>query len=261
MNRSAVILPIVMALFGAQALFAQAVIHDTEIPAGIRNNRFFVESVRLTILAQQAFDDGDYLASVQFSEEAVRFSYLSDEFVRLQLKIRETDNAIAAARAKLNYAASVDAATRYPAEYSAAQIAFTEATRFRSAEEWDNAIDSANQVLAALAVITDLPPVEIVQPEPEPEPEPEPQQIFLPAQYTVRLWVTYRDSLWDIAGRPWAFNDPRQWRLLYEANRAIMPQPGNSDLIHPGMILEIPSIRGETRQGMWEDGVEYPPLP
>ena len=256
-----ILLTLLVILFGAQTIFAQAVPADQDIPAGIRNNRFFVESVRLTILAQQAFDEGDYLASIEFSEEAVRFTYLSDEYVRLQLKIRETDNAIAAARRQLDYAAAVDAATRYPSEYSQAQTAFSEARTYRAAEDWDDAIAAANRVLVALANITDLPPVIIAQPEPQPEPEPVPQQIFLPAQYTVRPWVDHRDSLWDIAGRAWVFNDPYQWRRLYEANRARMPEPGNPDLIHPGMILDIPSIRGETRQGMWELGVEYPPLP
>jgi hypothetical protein len=39
-----------------------------------------------------------------------------------------------------------------------------------------------------------------------------------------------------------------------------MPQPSNPDLIHPGMILDIPSIRGESREGMWVDGRTYMPL-
>ncbi|MCL2374176.1 MAG: LysM peptidoglycan-binding domain-containing protein, partial [Treponema sp.] len=185
------------------------------------------------------------------SEEAVRFTYLSDEFVRVQLLIRETDNAIAAARSQLNFAVAADAATRYPFEYETAQTAYGEARDYRAAEEWYDAIDAAHRVLAALANVSGLPPAAIA----------EPGQVFLPAQYTVRPWATYRDSLWNIAGREWAFGDPWQWRRLYEANRATMPQPGNPDLIHPGQVLNIPSIRGETRQGMWQPGVAYPPLP
>jgi hypothetical protein len=30
-----------------------------------------------------------------------------------------------------------------------------------------------------------------------------------------------------------------------------MPDPANPDLIEPGMVIDIPSIRGETREGMW----------
>ena len=83
----------------------------------------------------------------------------------------------------------------------------------------------------------------------------------LPAQYTVRSWNVSGDSLWSIAGQPWAYNDPTQWRLIYDANREKMPQADNPDLIRPGMILDIPSIQGETRSGMWRDGTAYTPLP
>ncbi|MCL2380586.1 MAG: LysM peptidoglycan-binding domain-containing protein [Treponema sp.] len=247
MNRSLIIIPVLMAVFGAQAIFAQAVPADADIPASIRNNRYFVESVRLTILAQQTFDEGDYLASIQFSEEAMRFAALSDEFVYLQLRMWETDNAIAAARQRLTYATAADAASRYPQEFGVAQTAYGQALTYRAAAEWDDAIDSALQVLAALANISGLPP--------------HPAMVFLPSQHTVRLWIDTGDSLWNIAGQPWAFNDPWQWRRLYEANLDRMPDPGNPDLIHPGMILNIPSIRGETRQGMWDAAVVYPALP
>ena len=88
MNRSLIIISVVLLLFGTQTVFAQTASADSEVPTSIRNNKYFVESVRLTILAQQAFDEGDYDASTQYSEEAVRYAQLSDEYVRLQLKIR-----------------------------------------------------------------------------------------------------------------------------------------------------------------------------
>ena len=74
----------------------------------------------------------------------------------------------------------------------------------------------------------------------------------LPAQYTVRTWANERDCLWNIAGYSWVYGDPRRWTDLYNANRARLPDPSNPDLILPGMVLDIPSIRGETRQGMWD---------
>jgi nucleoid-associated protein YgaU len=80
----------------------------------------------------------------------------------------------------------------------------------------------------------------------------------LPAQYTVRSWSVYRDCFWNIAGRPWVYGDSRKWRILYDANRTKLPEPGNPDLILPGMILDIPSIQGETRRGMWNEKTEYP---
>jgi len=214
-----------------------------EIPLSVRNNRFFLESVRLTRLAEQSFNEGDFLASIQFSEEAVRQAALSDEFVLLQLKIRETDSAIAAARRRIEFADSINAARHYPDEYSEAQALFTEARRLRGAEQWDDAIEAANNVLIVLASL------------------PGDRLAALPAQYTVRQWTSTRDSFWVISGLPWVYNNPWEWRRLYNANREKLPQPNNPDLILPGMIIDIPSIRGETRQGMWEEGRTYPALP
>jgi len=215
-----------------------------EVPLSVRNNRFFLESVRLTRLAEQSFTEGDFLASIEFSEEAIRQAALSDDYVLLQLKIRETDSAIAAARRRIEFADSINAARHYPDEYSEAQALFAEARRLRGAEQWDDAIEAANSVLIALA---NLPGGD--------------RLASLPAQYTVRQWTSTRDSFWVISGLPWVYNNPWEWRRLYNANRAKLPQPNNPDLILPGMIIDIPSIRGETRQGMWEEGRTYPALP
>jgi len=240
------------------SILAAADLTDASVPASIRNNKYFLESVRLTNLAQQTFDEGDYDASYEYSAEAVRFAQLSDEYVRLQLKIKETDDAIAEARRRLDYAASVNAASRYPSEYSQAQTAYTEARSYRAAENWDEAIAAARRVLSALAAVTGEQPQ---QPAAAPPPVQQPEPVRLPAQYTVRPWALTKDCLWNIAGRAWVFNDPKQWKRLYDANKSRMPQPNNPDLIEPGMVLDIPSIRGEARQGMWDSGKNYPQLP
>jgi nucleoid-associated protein YgaU len=241
------------------AVLAAAASSDASVPAGIRNNKYFIESVRYTNLAQEAFETGDYDASTQYSTEAVRYAQLSDEYVLLQLKIKETDDAIAAARTRLGWASSsvVSAQTRYPREYRDAQNAFSQAEVYRSSEKWDDAIGSANQVINLLASLAEITP-ELV---PETAPPQTPETYPLPAQYTVRPWSISKDCLWNISGRPWVYNDPTQWRRLFNANKAKMPQSDNPDLIHPDMILDIPSIRGEERQGMWDPGRDYSALP
>jgi len=256
MNRSLVIISIFVLLLGTQMVFAAA--DDVDIPRGIRNNRYFLESVRLTNLAQQAYDEGDYDASTQYSEEAVRYAQLSDEYVRLQLKIKETDDAIAMARRRLDYATSLNASTRFPSEYGRAQTAYNEARSYRAAEDWDEAIAAANRVLIALAYIdSEQPqaPVTVVTVVELPEPT------LLPSQYTVRPWNVSKDCFWNIAGQPWVYNDPRKWRVLYDANKSRLPESDNPDLIHPNMVLDIPSIKGESRQGMWDASKTYPSLP
>jgi hypothetical protein len=245
-------------------LFAQ------EVPGSIRNNQYFIKSVEFSNKAQLAFEDGDYDLSTQYSAEALKYARLSDEWVALQLKIKETDDAISAAKNRLDWAASsvVNARTRYPSEYGKAQSLYTDARNYRGAERWDDAINAARQVVNALAYLTEAPdkappapaPAPAPAPSPAPAPAPAPVQgpTQLPAQYTVRPWALSKDCFWNIAGRPWAYGDPNKWRLLYNANKAKLPEPDNPDLIHPDTILEIPSIQGETRSGLWDASKTYP---
>jgi hypothetical protein len=220
------------------AVLAAAASSDAAVPNSIRNNKYFLESLRLTNLAQQAFREGDYDASARYSDEAVRYARLSDEYVMLQLKIKATDDAVAVARSRLDWAASaaVNAQTRYPGEYNRAQTAYGEALSLRGGERWDDAIASADRVIDALAYLTEAPP----------------PPVPLPAQLTVRPWSISRDCFWNISSRPWVYGDPTRWRVLYDANRAKLPQPDDPNLISPGIILDIPSINGEIRSGMWD---------
>jgi hypothetical protein len=241
--------------FNSLAILAAAADSDAGgfIPRNIRNNRYFIESVRLTNLAQESYESGDYDASTVYAEEAMHYARLSDEYVTLQIKIKEANDAIAAAKARLDYAASIGAAGRYPAEYDEARDAYDTSLSLRSAEDWDGAIAAAGRVINALAYIR--PPAD------SPPPPPSVDSTPLPAQYTVRAWAVSKDCLWNIAGRSWAYGDSTKWRLIYNANRSRMPQPDNPDLVHPGTVLDIPSVGGEVRQGMWDAGRTYSPLP
>jgi hypothetical protein len=208
---------------------------EKEIPHTIRNNQYYLESLRLEKLAQDTYEYGDYDASAEFAAEAIRYANLSDEYVALQLKIKETNDAIAAAKQRLDWASSSGAAKQYPQEYGEAETYYAASLKSRSNEEWDPAIESANKVIEILAYVQ------------------APDKSALPAQYTVRSWEEFRDCLWNIAGRPWAYGDPWKWQLLYNANKSKLPEPDNPNLILPGMVLDIPNAAGETRQGMYTD--------
>jgi hypothetical protein len=236
---------IAVLILGASSLYAvdepsEAAI---EIPRNIKNNQFFMESLRLANLARLSYSDGDYDSSAGYAEESVRYARLSDDYVARQLKIKQVNDAIAAAKERLDWALSVNAHTRYPREYTAAREYYSASLTFRAQEEWDEAIIEANKVIFALAAV-----------------QGEGSRPVLPAQYTVRTWSALRDCLWNIAGQPWVYGDPFQWRLLYNANRNKFPDPNNPHLIEPGMVLDIPSIRGETRQGLWDATRSYPSL-
>ena len=96
-----------------------------------------------------------------------------------------------------------------------------------------------------------------VEPEPkavaapaQPAPKPVAEKA-LPAVYEVRLIESRRDCFWRIAEYPFVYGDPWKWRLLYEANKDMIPDPNDPDLILPGMLITIPSASGEVREGTW----------
>ncbi|MDR1930830.1 MAG: LysM peptidoglycan-binding domain-containing protein [Treponema sp.] len=215
---------------------------EPAIPQSILNNRYYLESVRLTEEAREAFETGDYDASAAYAEEAAEYARRSDEYVAMRL----ADDAIARAHSRFTWAGSVGAAARYPDEYRLAETAYNEALDTRGNEEWGAALAAAERVLAAL--------VNVKAPDAGPAPErqtPGLPEGTLPAQYTVRRWNSTGDCFWNIAGWSWVYGDPHQWRVLYEANKDKIPNPNNPNLIEPGTVLDIPSLRGEVRAGMW----------
>lgn len=226
--------------FTSIASFAAAAESDAVIPSKIRNNKYFVESVRLKNLAEDSYDSGDYDASTNYAAESVKYAQLSDEYVALQLKIKEADDLIARARDGGTQFVAKGLDKVYPTEYAQGQGLYVQATNARAAENWDGAIDYARKILAMLDGVQD--------------------SIPLPAQYTVRTWQGERDCLWNIAGYSWVYGDSRKWKLLYDTNKSKFPEPNNPDLIEPGMILDIPSVNNEARQGLWKPDLSYPEM-
>jgi nucleoid-associated protein YgaU len=195
MNRRIIFGLLLICLLGAPSVFAQTSDH-------LRDNDYYLESVRLANLAHAAFEEGDYDAARQYAEEAVHYAELSDEYVALQVRLAN-DAALAAGR----------------------------------------------------------PPITTTPGQPTTT-TPTPSGAYaLPAQYTVGTWATTKDCFWNIAALASVYNDPWQWRTLYNANKASLPDPNNPDLVHPGTVLVIPSIRGETRDGMYVAGRNYVSLP
>jgi nucleoid-associated protein YgaU len=75
-------------------------------------------------------------------------------------------------------------------------------------------------------------------------------KVTLPGQYKVE----YGDTLRDIAAHSGIYWSGPLWINIYNANR---DQIANPDLILPGIVLLIPSLRDEIREGMWEAGRDY----
>ncbi len=198
---------------------------DEEIPEGIRNNKFYLESLRLTKLAHETFEYGDYDASAGFAEEAIRFAGLSDEYVSGEL--------ITEAGRLLAWADSNNIKTKFPNDYNDGKTSYEEGVAYHAEEEWIPSILASKKAIGIFDAFEAG------------------STGTLPSQYTVRTWAKERDSLWTISGYPWVYSNPWKWRTLYEANKSKLPDPQNPDLIEPGMVLDIPSINNEVRQGMW----------
>ena len=79
----------------------------------------------------------------------------------------------------------------------------------------------------------------------------------LPQYYVVVRRVPLTDALWRIAGYSYIYNNPIEWYRIYEANRNILRDPDNPDLILPGQRLVIPSLNGEERSGQYNPDLEY----
>ncbi|MDR0561731.1 MAG: LysM peptidoglycan-binding domain-containing protein [Spirochaetaceae bacterium] len=208
----------------------------SEFVDSLLKNQYLLESLRLIGLAEECYAKGEYDDAIRYAEEAMRYSERSDIYVTLQIKIKKANDAIAAAKKRLEWAAGVGAARRYAQQYEEAQYTYEDALDARSVEAWDEAREYALEVIKILALVKEQP--------------------SLPAQYLVRTWNPTKDCLWNIAAKPQIYGDPFKWVILYEANKDKLTEPNNPDLIHPGMILDIPSINGEVRSGIWEEWEE-----
>jgi len=76
MNQRIALVLLMSLLFAIPGFAAVGFDEEESIPYGIRNNEFYLESLRLTGLAHETFDYGDYDASAGFAEEAIRFRVL-----------------------------------------------------------------------------------------------------------------------------------------------------------------------------------------
>jgi hypothetical protein len=99
---------------------------------------------------------------------------------------------------------------------------------------------------ATQAVATE---VDVGMPVDTPVTLPPAPDAILPKYYRVTKWPT--DCFWKIAEL--VYDDPYRWPILYEANRSKLADPENPDLLDAGIVLEIPSINGERREGYYAE--------
>jgi nucleoid-associated protein YgaU len=229
---------------------------EDEVIQGIQNNEFYTESLRLTQLAKNTYDAGDYEASAGMAEEAYRYALLSDEYVSGQL-ITET-------KRLLDWADGNNIPTRFPNNYNQAKNYYDTSVIAHADEEWPTSIENSMNAIEILAAFESGATVTVRPAATASSTTAATGATTTTAttgrrQYTVRTWIVEKDCLWNIAGYSWVYNDPWKWRLIYEANKSKMPDPNNPDLIEPGMVLDIPDLPGTSNPATPAPSSRTPP--
>ena len=218
------------------------------------DNEFYHKAQEQLAQAQQALDAGDYDGSAALSGQARDNLAKSDEYVATTMQFYRANGYFSMARDRVAYAKSINADTHYKPAYDTAVTAVAGAKTALDGKDYPKSIDLSKSAIAALEKIG---PVAKTPPRGTPQPAAQPS---LPQYYTVRLLLPLRDCFWRIAGYPFVYNDPWKWRLLYNANKDLLADPKNPDIIEPGVRLMIPALGNEARDGDFDPQAAYPPL-
>jgi hypothetical protein len=201
------------------------------------NNEYQKLAFEYTEKAQVAFDDGEYDLAIEYSSFAAENAELSQAYIRLMIQKAEADRKYRHAYRRLVWARDINAPFTYPLAYSAAEGYYNVGLSIYNEEDYVSAANYAQLAIDSLVGVMEVVP--------------------LPQYYVVLPWAQAKDCFWNIAGRPYVYNDPQLWENLYQANKNDIPNPNNPNLIHPGMKMLIPSIAGELRSGTYDPKVKY----
>lgn len=202
--------------------------------------------------AKVAFEEGRFEESAVLSDKAAEEYRKSREWADLQLVKFRAANAInRAERAIMDVSGVRSQAQKYAAEIAKAKTLLAEAKTLYRGEKWEEARLKAIESIEALdgigAAFTEVTP-------------PATFDGTLPRYYTVVARPSLTDCYWRISAMKGVYENPLEWKRLWEANKKSMRDPENPNLIYPGMVLEIPSLQGENREGMWRQAADYPSL-
>ncbi len=220
------------------------------------DNQYYHKAQDLLAQSQQAFDRGDYDLSTSLANQAKDLLAQSDAYINELTKFYRANGYLSQAKDRVAYAKSINADVHYKDKYDKAASDVTSSKTALDAKDYDTSVTLSKEALALLA---DVAPVVAAKPEPQPA-QPPTAEKALPQYYTVRLIPDLRDCFWRIAGYPFVYNDPWKWKLLYNANKDLLENPKNPNIIEPGMRFTIPPLGNETREGDWDPNAQYPPV-
>lgn len=205
--------------------------------ASYKNNTYQKLAEEYTVKAQTALDAGDWEKAADYAQKAEENAALSEAFIRRMMAKNDADKNMKLAKNRIDYVQSIRGEENFPIAYKAALELYAQAENLYANEDFEAASASAQLVLQSLAEVREITP--------------------LPKFYIVRPWAQTKDCFWNISGRPYVYNNPWLWENLYQANKNALPKPENPNLILPGMKMEIPSISGEYRDGVYSPDTQY----
>jgi len=204
------------------------------------NNEYNKLAKRYTAMAEQAFEDGEYDLAVEYSVKAEENADLSKAYITMMLNKADAEKQIKLAKNHKLQAEKLKGAETYPMAFSAGNTALANAEEAYAREDYISSSAYAIEAIQNFSSIKEVTP--------------------LPKFYVVRPWTETRDCFWNISGRAYVYNNPLLWENLYQANKGSMKDASDPDLIYPGMKIEIPSIAGELREGVYNSSTKYEPF-
>ena len=223
----------------------------------LKDNPDYQKALELQASAQQALEEGNYDKAYEYASQAEVYALK----LKAGLLIGKLEN-------KLTSTEAQNIKATYPQEFSAVKDKLNAAKSSYANEDYTSSIANAEAAIADIATLEKLLANENIKPTDSSTLSSETAtaknevtnevKVVLPKYYVVRLIPANRDCLWKIAGYSFVYNDPTKWKILYEANKNKLPIPDNPDLILPEMIIEIPSLAGEIREGTYDPKQSYP---
>ncbi len=214
------------------------------------NNDYQKAGMAFEKQANEAMTAGDYEKASELAKSASIEYQKSLDFANVQTLKFKAANAITMAQNGIDMVTGSTNAKKFTKEIVKAKDLLKEAKTLFAAGTW---IDSRTKAQESLAVIQSITGTAVAVKDNS--------SITLPKYYVVVGRSVNTDCYWNIAKMPEVYGNPHLWNRLYQANKIKMKNPENPGLIYPGMIIEIPSLGTEKRDGTYETGKVYPKLP
>ena len=205
--------------------------------ASYSNNEYQKKARELTALAQEAFDEGNYDKAIELTAQAEENAEKSQAYIQMMIAKADAEKQMTIAKNQQAWALRVRGDVNFPMAYSAGTKSLENGQIAFDKEDFVGSSAYAIEAIQAFSSIEEVTP--------------------LPQFYIVRPWAENKDCYWNISGRSYVYNNPTLWENLYQANKTKMKDPANPDLIYPGMKMEIPSITGEYREGVYDSKKSY----